>query len=298
MQAIPKVVFKQWQAPGDLLMLTVAIRDLHKMYPGLIQTDVFSCYPEVFFNNPYLTYFPKDGSIPIQDLPYGEVRDKLAPLGYHFSSVFIYIINELYDLKVMKTSMRPEIYLTPDEKADVLVKRFRLERPYWLINTGVKNDIPIKGYPPAMWQKVIDGLVDEGVNLYQVGSHHDVHPSHRRIKSLIGETENLRDYFSLMYHSSGSLGHVSMHMHIAAAFSKPCVVIGGGREDCRWETYPDHRFLNTIGHLDCCQERGCWYSKIHECKHPWKDTPYALCMAMIEPERVIKEVLNYRQYMV
>ena len=298
MQAIPKVIFKQWQAPGDLLMLTVALRDLHIMYPGLIQTDVFCCYPEVFFNNPYLTYFPKDGPVPIQDLPYGEVRDKLAPLGYHFSTVFIYIINELYDLKVMKTSMRPEIYLTPDEKADKIVKRFRLERPYWLINTGVKNDIPIKGYPPAMWQKVIDGLVDAGINLYQVGSHHDIHPTHSRIRSLIGETENLRDYFSLMYHSSGSIGHVSMHMHIAAAFSKNCVIVGGGREDCRWETYPDHRFLNTIGHLDCCQERGCWISKIQDCRHPWKDTPYATCMAMIEPESVIKEVLKYHQYMV
>ena len=56
MQAVPKVIFKQWQAPGDLLMLTVAIRDLHKMYPVLMETDVLSCYPEVFFNNPYITH--------------------------------------------------------------------------------------------------------------------------------------------------------------------------------------------------------------------------------------------------
>lgn len=296
MQAIPKVIFKQWQAPGDLLMLTVAIRDLHKMYPGLIQTDVLSCYPEVFFNNPYITYHPKDGSVPIVDLKYDKARDKLAPLGYHFSSVFIYIINELYDLKVMKTSMRPDIHLIENEKSDLILKRLRIKKPYWLINSGVKNDIPIKGYPPAKWDKVVNTLVDEGLNLYQVGSHFDIHPTHNMIRSLVGKTENLRDYFSLVYHSAGCINHVSMQMHVAAAFHKPCVVIAGGREDCRWETYPDHRFLNTIGHLDCCHERGCWFSKIEDCKRPWRNTPYATCISMIKPEAIIQQVLDYVRY--
>ena len=291
--AIPKVVFKQWQAPGDLLMLTVAIRDLHKTYPNLIQTDVFCCYPEVFFNNPYITYFPKDGSIPIVDLKYDKVRNKLAPIGYHFSSVFIYIFNELYDLKLIKTSMRPDIHLTPDEKSDRILVRLKIKKPYWLINSGVKNDIPIKGYPPAYWEKIIDSLLDTGLNFYQVGNHFDLHPTHHKIKSLVGKTQDLRDYFSLVYHSSGCINHVSMQMHIAAAFYKPCVVIAGGREDCRWECYPGHKFLHTIGKFDCCKERGCWISKIADCKYPWKNSPYATCLAMIEPESVIKEVLNY-----
>ena len=148
MMAIQKVIFKQWQAPGDLLMLTVAIRDFYKMYPLLTEIDVLSCYPEVFFNNPYITNHPKDGTVPIVDLDYGAARNKLAPLGYHFSDVFIYMINELYDLKVMKTSMRPDIYLTKDEKSDTILERLGIKKPYWLINSGVKNDIPIKGYPP------------------------------------------------------------------------------------------------------------------------------------------------------
>ena len=298
MQAIPEVIFKQWQAPGDLLMLTCAIRDLHKMYPGLIKTDVLCCYPEVFYNNPYITYFPKDGNVPIVDLKYDKARDLLAPLGYHFSSVFIYILNEMYDLKLMKTSMRPDIYLTEDEKSEMILERLEIKKPYWLINTGVKQDIPIKGYPPCGWQKAIDIIVEEGIDLYQVGSINDIHHTHSRIKSLVGQTENLREYFSLVYHSQGCIGHVSMQMHLAAAFHKPCVVVAGGREDCRWETYPDHRYLNTIGLLDCCQETGCWVSKIEDCKHPWKDTPYPLCLAMIKPDRIANEVLNYHKYMV
>lgn len=293
MEAVPKVIFKQWQAPGDLLMLTVAIRDLHKMYPTLMETDVLSCYPEVFFNNPYIISHPKDGSIPIVDLKYDKARDKLAPLGYHFSDVFIYILNELYDLKIMKTSMRPDIHLTNNEKSENILDKLEIKKPYWLINSGVKYDIPVKGYPPSKWDIVINSLVDEGLNVYQVGSHFDIHPTHNRIKSLVGKTENLRDYFSLVYHSSGCIGHVSMQMHLAAAFHKPCVVIGGGREDCRWEGYPDHRYLNTVGLLDCCRETGCWISKIEDCKHPWKNSPYPLCLAKIKPERIVKEVLDY-----
>jgi len=221
------VIFKQWQAPGDLMMLTCAIRDLHKMYPDKFNTDVLCCYPEVFFNNPYITYLPKDGSVPIVDLKYDKTRDLLAPIGYHFSSVFHYMFNEMYDLKLMKTSMRPDIYLTPDEKSEIILDKLEVEKPYWLINTGVKQDIPVKGYPPYKWEKAIDIMVDEGIRLYQVGSKNDIHPTHNRIKSLIGKTENLREYFSLVYHSSGCINHVTMQMHLAATFHKPCVVIAG-----------------------------------------------------------------------
>lgn len=287
------IIFKQWQAPGDLLMLSVAIRDLHMMYSGEFKTDVYCCYPEVFFNNPFITHFPKDGSVPIKELKYDLTRDFLAPLGYHFSGVFIYILNKIYDLKIIKTSMRPDIHLTDDEKSDEILKRLEIEKPYWLINSGVKHDIPVKGYPSAKWEKVINGLIDAGLNLYQVGNNLDMHHDHHRIKSLVGKTQNLRDYFSLVYHSSGCVNHVTMQMHVAAAFHKPCVVIAGGREDCRWEGYPDHRFLNTIGIMDCCRETGCWISKIEDCRYPWKDTPYATCLSMIKPERIIEEVLNY-----
>jgi len=287
-----KTIFHQWQAPGDLLMLTVAVRDLHKTYPELMQTGIRCLYPEVFFNNSYVTHFLKE-DVPIQYLNYSEARNILAPIGYHFSDVFIYILNELYGFKIIKTSMRPDIHLTDDEKSERFLKRLRIKKPYWLINSGVKHDIPIKGYPPEKWEIIINALLDNGLNLYQVGSHFDLHPTHSKIESLVGNTQNLRDYFSLVYHSTGCINHVSMQMHLAAAFNKPCVVLAGGRESCRWESYPDHRYLDTIGYLDCCREEGCWIAEIKDCAHPWKDTPYATCLAMINPERVIEEVLNY-----
>jgi hypothetical protein len=37
-------------------MLTAAVRDLHRCYPNQFLTDVRTCYPEVWENNPYLTF--------------------------------------------------------------------------------------------------------------------------------------------------------------------------------------------------------------------------------------------------
>ena len=288
-----QMIFKQWQAPGDLLMLSVAIRDLHNQYPGLFQTDVFSCYPEVFFNNPYLTYFPKNDGFPVYDLKYAEIRDLLAPEGCHFSDAFIYLLNSRFGLSIIKSSMRPDIHLTPDEKSEFILKRLEIKKPYWIINSGIKQDIPIKGYPPPMWEMVIRDLVSAGLNLYQVGSKNHLHPMHSSIRSLIGQTENLRDFFSLVYHSEGSIGHVSMHMHVAAAFNKPCVVVAGGREDNTWEAYPDHSYLHTIGELDCCKHGGCWVSTAQDCVNRCDRSPYAQCLAMISPDKIVNEVLKW-----
>jgi ADP-heptose:LPS heptosyltransferase len=288
------IIFKQWQAPGDLLMLTVAIRDLHKIYPGKFRTDVFTCYPEVFFNNPYLIYFPKNNSVPIVNLNYAKVRDQIAPKGYHFSDAFICVLNDMYNILIKKTSMKPDIHLTFDEKTERILERLEIKKPYWIINTGVKSDIPIKGYPPNLWQKVIDGLSKKGIRLVQVGSKNDIHPIHNNIyKTVVGQTENLRDFFSLVLHSQGTIGHVSLHMHVAAAFNKPCVVVAGGREDPNWERYPDHRYLHTVGKLDCCKTRGCWISQAYDCLDRWKGRPYGRCIAMIEPDQIIDNVLSY-----
>jgi ADP-heptose:LPS heptosyltransferase len=287
-----KIIFKQWQAPGDLLMLSVALRDLHKSYPCCFETDVFSCYPEVFFNNPNIVWMPKNNGVPMVDVKYDIIRDFLAPKGYHFSDVFIFYLNELLCLNIQKTSMRPDIHLTENEKSENLIERLKIKKPYWLINTGIKMDIPIKGYPPSMWQKVINSLHDYGFNLYQVGSLKDIHPVHDNVHNLVGLTENIRDYFSLAYHSEGSIGHVSLHMHVSAAFNKKCVVVAGGREDWTWEAYPTHRYLHSIGQYDCCQKTGCWISTVDRCKYPFKGWPYATCIASIQPDEIVNNVLD------
>src|SRR5262245_2802715 len=43
------------QSPGDVVMLTAAVRDLHLAHPGAYRTDVRTSAPALWEHNPYLT---------------------------------------------------------------------------------------------------------------------------------------------------------------------------------------------------------------------------------------------------
>lgn len=45
------------QSPGDVLMLTAAIRDLHLSHPGRFKTAVETPFPQIWENNPYVSTF-------------------------------------------------------------------------------------------------------------------------------------------------------------------------------------------------------------------------------------------------
>jgi hypothetical protein len=50
-----KLILANFQAPGDIVMLTAAVRDLHACYPGRFLTDVQTTCPELWENNPHVT---------------------------------------------------------------------------------------------------------------------------------------------------------------------------------------------------------------------------------------------------
>ena len=287
------LLLRQWQAPGDLIVLTVALRDLHLSYPDQFRTQVISCYPEVFYKNPYQSKLSYDE--PWLNLWYKKWREIGINTGAHFSDAFIQELNEQLQLNIQKTSIWPELYLDDDEKDPKVLQRFGIEQPYWVINAGIKVDYPIKQYPPFYWQKAINYLNQEqnkfGMPLVQAGHSHDMHPQLEGVTNLVGKTNNIRDYFTLMYHAEGSMGHVSLHMHVAAAFRKPCVVVAGGREGLRWEVYPGHQFLHVTGLLPCAGLAGCWISVPRDCLDLRHGIPQ--CYRMIRPEDVCGAVLKY-----
>jgi ADP-heptose:LPS heptosyltransferase len=294
-----QLIFKQMQSPGDLMMLTVAIRDLHLTYPGWFETDVISCYPEVFFNNKYITYLPKDQDIKVIDLDYGPYLHDLRKKKLHFSDCFIYMFNERLNLFIRKTCSYGYINLTPYELSKkYFLSKFGLKKPYWVINAGIKCDIPLKQYPPYLYQKVVNDLNNNSLfycDIVQTGHDHHIHPKLKGVINLVGKTNNLRDYFALIYHSEGCIGPVSLQMHVAAIFNKPCIVIAGGREEPSWERYNNHIYLHTIGKLDCCRFEGCWKKSIGECITINENQRYAKCMEMISTDIVVTEVMQYQE---
>lgn len=284
----------QKQSPGDLLVLTIALQNLHLNYPNQFQTDVVSHYPKVFYNNPYITDLSDEKSIEEIDFFYNNYAQKCRDRIYRFSDVFIHMLNEKLFLCIKKIKDDPYIQLSDKElNRKYIESKFNLKKPYWVINSGIKNDIPLKQYPPYLWQELINQLNDNGFfncDIVQAGHNHHVHPVFKGVIDLIGKTNDLRDYFALIYHSEGCINHVSLQMHIAAAFNKKCIVLAGGREEENWNEYNNQYYLNSIGKLICCYETGCWKKQLCTCETINEFNRYAKCMLMIKPENVIEVI--------
>jgi ADP-heptose:LPS heptosyltransferase len=184
--------------------------------------------------------------------------------------------------------------------------------------SGGKTDFTNKWWDPDRCQAVVDHF--RGRILFaQIGSKGagHVHPPLAGAIDLVGKTD-LRQMVRLMHHADGALCPVTMPMHLAAAVetkperpkNRPCVVIAGGREPAQWEAYPHHQYLHVNGCLPCCDDGGCWTSRIEPlgdgdekdqslCLRPVRlPSGRALpqCMDMIEARQVIEAVERYLAY--
>ncbi len=291
-----KIVFRNEQAPGDILMLTAAIRDLHRSYPNRFLTGVRTTAPELWLNNPYITPM-NPGSPGVREVKVGyPLIHKSNQCGLHFIQGFIQDINKKLRLDIRMSEFRADVHWSDEELNSPLV-----EGRYWVIVSGGKTDFITKWWDPVKWQAVVDRLKDR-INFVQIGGgKHSggakhIHPSLTGVTDLSGQTD-LRQAFRICLHAEGILCPVTCFMHLAAALNKPCVVVAGGREHWTWEAYnretrrrntahargktrsgpkgpywdaPDpvndgyvyHQFLHNVGQLDCCKTGGCWTSKV------------------------------------
>jgi hypothetical protein len=88
-----KLFLRSALATGDILMLTAAIRDLHRYYPDRFLTDVRTPYPDLWANNPFLTPLnEKDGDVEVLEYHYPLInRSNQVP--FHFLHGFIEFLN-------------------------------------------------------------------------------------------------------------------------------------------------------------------------------------------------------------
>ena len=50
-----RLILKCSLSPGDIVVMTAAVRDLHAAYPGRFQIDVRTTAQEIWENSPHLT---------------------------------------------------------------------------------------------------------------------------------------------------------------------------------------------------------------------------------------------------
>jgi ADP-heptose:LPS heptosyltransferase/SAM-dependent methyltransferase len=303
-----KIVLVNDLSPGDILLMSIALRSLHKAHPGKYISDVRSPCNEIFMNNPYVTHInvpdPAAANKAIEDLKKDETHPPIIlgdtkyiishyPLihvsgmtGLPFADGHRMFLAKQLGIDIPRTGMKPDIFFSPME----LSLPRMVKGKYWIINAGIKNDYTLKWY--AYYQEVVDMLKDkiQFVQVGQVAPGHN-HPPLNGVIDLRGKT-TLRQLFLLSHYSEGSICAVSLQMVVMAALSKPCVVIAGAREGTRWQLNPDHRFLYMTGAMKCATYDGCWRSKKEECDFKSRSGE-PMCMELIRPEDVARAVELY-----
>ena len=307
-----KLILKNHQSPGDIMMFTSLVRDIKKAYPHF-RLRVKSSADALFLNNPNIEeteLVPRvfntnakeksaradttdDGWLAV-DVHYGDEtqlgKDVSNPYSIHkcgkhkkhFMNGMIGYMNKLLDLDIKLTELRPDIYLTEEEKKPLS----GLSEKYWVVVPGGKPDYPRKIWPARNWDALFEILSD--VNFVQMGGNEADHikPQFRTRKNLTDLTgkTSIREVLSLIYNAQGVITPITFAMHVTACFpDKPCIVVAGGGEHHTWEAYPGHDFLHTCGVLPCCRDGGCWSG---ECSNKNTHTGEQRCMEMLTAEIV------------
>jgi ADP-heptose:LPS heptosyltransferase len=307
-----KLILRNFQSPGDIVMLTAAVRDLHRAHPGEFLVDVRTSCPALWENNPYLTPLRDDEpDVEVVDCHYPLI-DRCNTVPMHFLHGFPAYLNDQLGLRIRVTEFKGDLHISPAEKSwfSAVQSAWGPGRPFWLFVSGGKHDYTIKWWDPQRMQEVVNHFKDR-FDFVQVGERGHHHPSLEGVIDLRGLTD-LRQLIRLVYHAAGVVSPISLLMHLAAAVespaggprNRPCVVVAGGREPPHWTAYPHHQFIHTVGALACCQNGGCWKSRTlplgdnDEKDHPDQlcvDVVGALprCMDMITADEVIRKIELY-----
>lgn len=298
-----------------MVLLTAAVRDLHKCFPNEFLTAVDKNYPEIWANNPYITPCEKlVGEIEIINCSYPLIHHSNA-LPRHAVEGFTSFLSSVLKTPITPTAFGGDFHLSPVEKewASQVQEIVGLSIPFWIVVAGGKLDVTIKWWSHTRYQQVVDAFRGR-IQFVQIGLDNDHHPKLEGVIDLCGKT-SLRQLIRLVYHSQGVLCPVSLAMHLAAAVemkehipkNRPCVVVAGGREPSQWVGYPHHQVIFTNGALLCCDNGGCWKSRIlplgdgsehdkldHLCVDLIRaETALPRCMAMITAGDVIRRIEMY-----
>src|SRR5947208_16835244 len=112
-----KLILRNRQSPGDIVMLTAAVRDLDLAYPGQFLTDVRTPCPQIWEHNPFLTRLDEhDPEVETIDCRYPLIH-KSNQLPCHFVQGFIEFLNDALGLSIRVRALKGEVYLSVREKS-------------------------------------------------------------------------------------------------------------------------------------------------------------------------------------
>ena len=153
-----KLILRSFLSPGDIVMLTAAVRDLHRCYPKRFLTDVRTSCPALWEHNPHLTPLSEaDPEVRTIECHYPLIhQSNQAP--FHFIHGFIEYLNDQLGLRIRPTEFNGDIHLSEEERArpSQVAEALGGERPFWIVAAGGKYDYTIKWWSRRRYQAVID----------------------------------------------------------------------------------------------------------------------------------------------
>ena len=237
-----KLILHNAQSPGDIVMLTAAVRNLHRRCPAEFVTDVRTSSLALWANSPYLTPLKEtDPEVETVECHYPLIHQS-NQLPYHFIHGFIHYLNERLGLNLQPTAFHGDIHLSETEQQEGLAEllcecsacgrgieewwegerrqegckpALKPSLPVWIVAAGGKRDFTIKWWETRRYQRVVDHF-KRRILFAQVGSAGHYHPQLENVIDLRGRT-NLRQLVRLVHHAQGMLTPVSLLMHLAAA---------------------------------------------------------------------------------
>lgn len=301
-------------------MLTAAVRDLHKSHAGKYLTDVRTTASQLWENNPYITPLSDDDKdVQIIECEYPLIHQSNEGQ-YHFIHGYRKFLEQILGIAIKPTKFGGDIHISALEKSwysqveEITGENTR----FWIVVSGGKLDYTCKWLDPGKLQRVVDHF-NGRLQFVQVGEKDHHHPRLDNVIDLVGKTD-IRQLVRLVYHADGVICPVTLLMHLAAAgetkqgrpANRPCVVIAGGREPPQWEAYPYHQYLHTNGCLPCCDNGGCWKSRVvsigdgdekdksqNLCIEPVRTAPNIAipkCIDMIAAADIIRAVEKYLEW--
>ena len=143
-------------SPGDVLMLTAAVRDLHNSHPGRFNIDVSTPFPDLWENNPYLSKLdPAASDVETVTMHYPAIHDSNEG-SHHFIHGYRLFLEQELGVRIHAGKLWGDIHLSEKEKGwiSMIHEHFTgQDTPFWLICTGGKMDYTAKWWIPEFAQE-------------------------------------------------------------------------------------------------------------------------------------------------
>ena len=312
-----KIILEHRLAPGDVTVTTGLVRDIKLTYGDLYDVDFHTNFPAIYEHNPHLTKLRKqDKGVEHHELCYKRgIQSAGRGNKHHFLTWFYKDFTKRTGIELACLHSKTDLHLSDYEKMTPPVSG-----RYWLVFGGGKSDMYTKHWDYGRYQQVVDRLRPHGLRFAQSGAtkKNHTHPPMKDVLNLVGWGYVNHMKWQIA-HCEGVIAPITCAMHMAAAFDKPCVVIAGGREEPWWEAYTDewgafgpkaapvrvpHKYLHTLGQLDCCEKKGCWKKKVTKGQGDDKSVCHMPairpglqtipeCMNMITVDHVVEAVMSY-----